>query len=220
MRVYFAGAVRLGRADRFPPKEDMDNATRSERTRSAVIQASLTIIARDGPSRLTLDAIARESGMSKGGLMHQFRTKEAVLKALLDYQIERFEAFSRDYLANARSDAVQPYLSAQIALLRHAASGDDPVAVAILGAVTAEPGLVEQFREADVQSAEKVRAEAADPDLALLRLTAAKGLLLTSLLGVGSVSPEVRDRLFARLLDNAQWPAMTPARSADRGDAR
>ena len=37
----------------------MDNASRSERTRKAVLQAALTIIARDGPARLTLDAIAR-----------------------------------------------------------------------------------------------------------------------------------------------------------------
>jgi len=50
----------------------MDNATRSERSRTAAIQAALTIIARDGPGKLTFDAIARESGMSKGGLMHQF----------------------------------------------------------------------------------------------------------------------------------------------------
>ena len=57
----------------------MENAARSERSRKAAIQAALTIIARDGPGRLTLDAIARESGISKGGVMHQFRTKEAVL---------------------------------------------------------------------------------------------------------------------------------------------
>ena len=46
----------------------MDNPSRSEKTRNAVIQAALAIIARDGPGRLTLDAIARESGISKGGL--------------------------------------------------------------------------------------------------------------------------------------------------------
>ena len=45
----------------------MDNATRSERSRNVALDAALVIIARDGPGRLTLDAIARESGLSKGG---------------------------------------------------------------------------------------------------------------------------------------------------------
>jgi len=65
--------------------------SRSERTRQAVIQAALTIIARDGPRRLTFDAIARESGLSKGGVMHQFPTKIDVLKALLEHQIQYFD---------------------------------------------------------------------------------------------------------------------------------
>src|SRR6266436_1598840 len=82
-------------------RNDMDNVTRSERSRKAALQAALTIIARDGPGRLTLDAIARESGLSKGGLMHQFRTKEGVLKALLERQMAHFEEFSTRYRAKA-----------------------------------------------------------------------------------------------------------------------
>ena len=62
----------------------MDNPTRSERTRTAAIQAALAILERDGPGKLTFDAISRESGISKGGLMHQFRTKGDVLNALMD----------------------------------------------------------------------------------------------------------------------------------------
>jgi AcrR family transcriptional regulator len=66
----------------------MDNTSRSERTRNLVIEAARVIIARDGPQRLTLDAIAREAGISKGGLMHQFGNKTAVIRALLENQIE------------------------------------------------------------------------------------------------------------------------------------
>lgn len=43
----------------------MDNASRSERSRNVALDAALVIIARDGPGRLTLDAIARESGLPK-----------------------------------------------------------------------------------------------------------------------------------------------------------
>lgn len=187
----------------------MDNTTRSERSRQAVIQAALAIIVRDGPSRLTLDAIARESGISKGGLMHQFHNKEAVLKALLEYQIEYYEEFSRSFLAEAGPGTQEPCLASQIATSREAITKPKSVFFGIVGAIAQEPSLLSLSRDIDAEKVEHIRAEAADPDLALLRWAAARGLALTSLLGMCPLSNADRERLFDRLLDGAQW--------ADRG---
>lgn len=184
----------------------MDNVSRSERSRNAIIQAALAIIARDGPGRLTLDAIAREGGLSKGGVMHQFRTKEAVLKTLLENQVEFFENFSRDYLATAGADTKEAQLSAQIAVQRKAVAEPHSVAFGLLGALAENPALLAGLRETDARKVEAIRSEAADPDLATLRLFAAKGLALTTMMGICSLSDEDRERLFDRLLDNTQWP--------------
>lgn len=183
----------------------MDNATRSERSRNAVIRAALAIIARDGPGRLTLDAIARESGISKGGLMHQFRTKEAVLKALIEHQIEHFEAISRGYEASFAASRAEPRLAAQIATSREAAADSHKAALAVFGALAGDPGLLSASRELDVRKAEAIKAEAADPDLALLRWSAARGLAITAVLGLCPFSDAERARLFDRLLDGSQW---------------
>ena len=187
----------------------MENTVRSERSRSAAIQAALAIIARDGPGRLTLDAIARESGISKGGVMHQFRTKGAVLKALLDHQIEYFEKFSKDYLAELGEEQPEAQLSAQIATLREVATNPNSVAFAIVGALAEEPGLLSVTREREVEKIEHMKGEAADPDLAMLRWAAARGLALSALFGLYAFSEEERERLFDRLLDNRQWAAFT-----------
>lgn len=189
----------------------MDNATRSERSRNAAIQAALAIIARDGPGRLTLDAIARESGISKGGVMHHFRTKEAVVKALLEHLTERFGKFTEEYLAQIGPDRPGAILEAQIATLRESIGTPHSAFLAILGAVAENPDLLAPNREKDVETLAIVRAEAADPDLAVLRLMAARGLHLMSLLGICPVSAEERDRLFDRLLDDARWPAAPAA---------
>jgi AcrR family transcriptional regulator len=187
----------------------MDNTSRSERTRNAVIEAALVIIARDGPGRLTLDAIAQESGISKGGLTHQFRTKEAVLKALLEHQIEYFQDFSRRYLAAHGASQVEPHLAAQIATLREAIAQPHSVAFALLGAATQEPGLLSIPREGDIKTVEAIRAEADDPDLATLRWAAARGLAVTALLGICPLPEKERQRLFDRLLDDRQWSALS-----------
>ena len=181
----------------------MDNATRSELSRNAVLEAALAIIAIEGPGRLTLDAIARESGISKGGLMHQFRTKEAVLKALLERQTEYFEDFSRSHMAE--SDAPQPHLAAQIAALREATDTPRSVAFAVLGAAALEPGLMSVTRDVDAKRLAAIKAEAADPDLAVLRWVAAWGLALTTMLGLSPLSEDERRRLFDRLLDDRKW---------------
>lgn len=181
----------------------MDNASRSQRTRRAVIQAALAIIARDGPGRLTLDAIARESGIGKGGLMHQFRTKEAVLKALLEHQIDYFADFSRAYMAEHGAGQSEPRLAAQIATLREIV--DEPHSAAIFGAVGQDPGLLAITRENDAEALAEIKAEAKDVDLALLRWEAARGLAVSALFGFCPLGAKERDRLFERLLDESRW---------------
>jgi AcrR family transcriptional regulator len=184
----------------------MDNATRSERSRRAALQAALTIVARDGPGQLTFDAIARESGISKGGLMHQFRTKGDVLKALLEHEIEYFENFSRNYLAANGETKAEPNLAAEIATMREAMDNPHSAGFSILAALVEDPSLLSATRETTAQKVKHIKAEAADPDLALLRWAAARGLVFTALLGLCPLSEKERERLFDRLLDEDQWP--------------
>jgi AcrR family transcriptional regulator len=196
----------------------MDNASRSERTRNAALEAALTVIARDGPARLTLDAIAREAGISKGGLLHQFPTKHAVLKALLDRQRAYFKDFTEKYIATMDPSVSQPSLAVQIATLRESAVKRHPVMFAIVGALAEEPDLLSANNEHDIANQNAIKAEADDPQLALLRKAAAQGLALTAIFGMSTLSDRERAELFDRLLDDRQWrvfaQSATPPKSA------
>jgi len=72
----------------------------------------------------------------------------------------------------------------------------------------AVPDLLSINREAEAEALEAVKAEAADPELAVLRWMAARGLHITTLLGTCPLSAEERDRLFDRLIDDARSPAL------------
>ena len=182
----------------------MDNASRSERSRNVALDAALAIIARDGPGRLTLDAIARESGLSKGGVMHQFRTKEGVLKALLERQMAHFAEFR----ANIRVTSENPELATEITTVREAANTPNSAALALLAAMVENPELMALPRGSDLKTIAAIKAEAADPELAMLRWAAARGLLLGALFGMSPLDKRERDHLFARLLDDGQWSAL------------
>lgn len=182
----------------------MDNPSRSERTRQAVIQAALAIIARDGPGKLTFDAIARESGISKGGVMHQFPAKIDVLKALLEHQIRYFDHVPA---VRASKGLTGNALAEQIARLREVSHQPYSVAHAIVAALVEEPELLAMSRETSARHAERIKAEADDPELALLRWMAGQGLLLSAMFGMSPFSETERERLFRRLMDDETWTA-------------
>ena len=46
---------------------------------------------RDGPQALTLDAVAAEAGVSKGGLLYHFASKRELLDAMLMGFLEEFD---------------------------------------------------------------------------------------------------------------------------------
>jgi AcrR family transcriptional regulator len=180
----------------------MENSVRSQRTRDAAVQAALTVITRDGATRLTIDAIARESGSSKGAVLHHFRTKEAVLKALLEHQIEQGETFFQECLAQIPASHKEPVLEAQIATLRTAAVHPQSTTLAIASAMAETPELIAAIRENEGKRVEALKREAADPRIALVRWSAARGLALGSILGLCPLSDQERVSLFDFLRDN------------------
>jgi AcrR family transcriptional regulator len=48
-----------------------------------LLDAAEAVVVREGIGNLTLDAVALEAGMSKGGLLHHFRTKDKLVEAMV-----------------------------------------------------------------------------------------------------------------------------------------
>ena len=59
--------------------------------RQAAIKAAIRVIEGGGLSGLTFDAVARETGMTKSGLVYHFPSKEDMLMALHEYLASAWE---------------------------------------------------------------------------------------------------------------------------------
>jgi len=184
----------------------MENTERSRRTREAVISAAEAILVRDGHARLTLDAIAKESGISKGGVTHQFRTKEMVIKAVLEHQVRTSRDSFEQHLAALDPELDQKYLIAQLEALRRGLLASGNMVSAMLAAMVEEPALLKVWTDSQQKHLQAMMEETDDPDLALLRWTAARGLLVTKMIGMCPFSDADRQRLFDRILDTSSWP--------------
>lgn len=59
--------------------------------RERILDAAESVCMRVGAAGLTLDEVAREAGVSKGGLLYHFRSKEALAVAMIERFTERFD---------------------------------------------------------------------------------------------------------------------------------
>ena len=53
-----------------------------ELIRSQLLLVVRDILVQEGPHAVTLDAVSRRANVTKGGLQHHFRSKQALLQAL------------------------------------------------------------------------------------------------------------------------------------------
>lgn len=80
-------------------------------TRERILDAVVSVIAQDGPVGATLDAVAAAAGVSKGGLLYHFGTKEALYAGL----VERLTRMAHEDVAQWREHeggVVSAYLQA------------------------------------------------------------------------------------------------------------
>jgi len=57
--------------------------TKAQKTRRGVLDAAERLVDRHGAARLTLAGVAWEAGVSKGGLLYHFGTRDELIAAML-----------------------------------------------------------------------------------------------------------------------------------------
>ena len=60
--------------------------------RQRLLDAAERVVVESGATHLTLDAVAKSAGVSKGGLLYHFPTKEALLEGMLARHFEDVDA--------------------------------------------------------------------------------------------------------------------------------
>jgi AcrR family transcriptional regulator len=168
--------------------------------RDRVLDAYETLLIDNGPSAATLDAVAAAAGVSKGGLLYHFASKEALVTGLLD-RLRQRSAADADAIRNAPDGPVAYHLRTS------APGGGLPggvgrtyVAVLRLADAT-ETG--QSVRDAlavvDADAYTALHEELKDPVLTLLAQLVGDGLYLRTLTGTPLPPGITVDDLLARM---------------------
>jgi AcrR family transcriptional regulator len=158
-------------------------------TRTRLLDAASAVIRRDGPQALTLDAVAAQAGVSKGGLLYHFRSKRELLDSLVARWMDEFE---RDIEAAPGNFAARYVRGSEGAKAEEAG---------MLAALVADPQVLAAVRERHVAWQDRVTTEGGDPVDATVARLAADGLWLADLLGMAPPQGDLRERVLARLLE-------------------
>ncbi|MGH8866763.1 MAG: TetR/AcrR family transcriptional regulator [Actinomycetes bacterium] len=166
--------------------------------RDRILTAALALAARRGPSAVTLDAVAAEADVSKGGLLYHFRSKDVLLRELVRTVITRCE---ESVQALAAADPQPSGRSARAYVDAMAADTDAPdLQLALFGALLDDRELVPAWRESADRWADEDRD---DPDVDTVDATvarlAADGLWLATMLGLYRLDGAHREAVVARM---------------------
>lgn len=183
-----------------PPSSTSVPTRRKRDSRESILQAAEEIVARHGPAHLTLETAANEAKVSKGGLFYHFRSKEALLEAMIRRSMHLLETEHTKVAESLTGERNGKLKANIIGTLRHL-EGQRPVLTAVVAAIANDPKLVEPMRESfrnDFQALCKelnLRME----DVAILFL-ASQGLLLMELLGLSFLTPSQIRKVTQRML--------------------
>jgi AcrR family transcriptional regulator len=130
-----AGAVTAG------PRIKAERARGRPNSREAMLDAAQKVVLEFGAARLTLDAVAKRAGVSKGGVMYNFPTKEALLSALISRLVEHNREAHAQIIARL-PDGPGRSLKAYVINSVRALDVDDRVSGALLAALSSAPALL------------------------------------------------------------------------------
>lgn len=167
--------------------------------KNAILEAAFEIIENGSSNQLTVDAVITRAGVSKGGFFHHFKSKEALLSAMVDWLLNSFEK-------NLPAETVKNSPEAFDAYVAHGFSGAGADAryrtgVVVFAIAAHQPELMEPIREYFRKRAAAVQANATNPAAALAVMLLADGLWLFDALGIPPVSGEQREQVQKTVLN-------------------
>lgn len=171
--------------------------------KTKILSAAAAVVGRSGAAHLTIDAVAAEAKLSKGGVLYHFPNKRAILEGMLERLISRYSERISRFEAEL-GDEPDAAIRAVILAERGQDAEERSMALALLAAAAEDPELLAPARAVIGQWFEAVRASSANAQLGILLLLATEGLRFLEMLDLLPAGGSAREELGQTLLNVAE----------------
>ena len=168
-------------------------------SREVILDAAETVVIESGARHMTLDAVAARAGVSKGGLLYHFPTKEALLRGMLE-RLSKSMAETRKKRGKGLKEGPGREIKAFILSSADRDPKKDQIGSALLAAVAHDPKLLEPVRDQARQHLNEFTRSVIGFKRASVIFFAAYGLVLSELLLISPLSNKERHELVEELL--------------------
>ena len=119
----------------------------SEDKKKSILIAAADIVKEEGVAKLTLEAVAKKAGLSKGGLLYHYSNKEALIKGMVqDWTYNYFNSIETLIKNNTKSK-VSSWTDAYIKATLSDLNNDKRLSSALIAAMFTNPSLLEEYKK-------------------------------------------------------------------------
>lgn len=167
-------------------------------TKEQILKAAAKIINEEGVFSLTLEAVAKTAGISKGGFLYHFPNKEALLEGIVYYLTQ---GFVDDMNAAVQGDTGETgkWTRAYTNLTFKQEKADIDMNTAFLAAVATNPELLKPMAEGLQKLHSHIENDGIDPTLATIIRLAVDGMYFNQLYGM-KLKEDGRDKVLNYLI--------------------
>ncbi|MCG7338101.1 TetR/AcrR family transcriptional regulator [Staphylococcus sp. ACRSN] len=166
--------------------------------RIQLLEAAAAIVNEYGSEYLTLDAVAKRAGVSKGGLLYHFKTKAGLIQGL----VEHADKLYRDNVDERVVSDTQPqgkWVRAFIEATREHRSENAAITSSMLAAEGNNRHLLTPLQDTYKSWQSYIENDGLDKvDATIMRL-AVDGLWLSEIFGLDAIDESMREQILERL---------------------
>ncbi len=180
----------------------MDKPEKKITTRQRLLKAAGHVIVTQGIQALTLEAVAQEANLSKGGLLYHFPSKDQLIQELIQNLVEDFYERLNAELSTAAEAVGTPgrWLRAYIHATFNPAPHEQEISAALSIAVATKPEMLDVLKDCFGTLQREAEQDGLDPALAALIRLATDGFWYANILQLAPLDESLRSELRQRLL--------------------
>jgi AcrR family transcriptional regulator len=171
--------------------------------RSLILDSAAQIVEQSGAAHLTIDAVAAVAGVSKGGVLYHFPSKQALLEGMLERLMEQMT--ERTNVQRERhSEYGNAALIARIIEEHDQQPAERAMSRAILAAAAENPELLAPARVVVQDAFDEAAAGSRSSEMGWVLQLATEGLRFLEMLNLLPLSAGERRRIHSHLLELAK----------------